>query len=89
LGDAPPARASRPAPSRPASLPPLDASALSRAETELARYVGAVARVLVKRAAAQARSEPELYQLLAGHVDDPAERTAFVRKGLSLSGRPS
>jgi serine/threonine protein kinase len=89
LGDAAPAGPSRPRPSLPASEAPLDASALTRAENDLAQYVGAVARVLVRRAAAQARSEPELYHLLAEHVDDPAERKAFVRKGLSISGKPA
>jgi serine/threonine protein kinase len=89
LADAPSVGTSRPGPSLPASAAPLDASALTRAESELAQYVGAVARVLVRRAAAQARSEPELYHLLAEHVDDPAERTAFVRKGLSSSGKPA
>jgi serine/threonine protein kinase len=87
-GDAPSAASSRPRPSHAAAAAPLDASALARAESELAQYVGAVARVLVRRAAAQARSESELYHLLAEHVEDAAERKAFVRKGLSISGRP-
>ena len=76
---------SRPHASQPGS--PLDAAALARAESDLARYVGALARVLVRRAAAQARTVPELYHLLAEHVEDPADRKAFVRKGLSVSGR--
>jgi serine/threonine protein kinase len=89
VDDAPSASPSRPSASLPPSAAPLDASALSRAEAELAQYVGAVARVLVRRAAAQARSESELYHLLAEHVDDPAERKAFVRKGLAISGKPA
>ncbi len=80
-----PAAPSRPQPSQPGSPP--DAAALARAESELAQYVGAVARVLVRRAAAQARTVPELYHLLAEHVEEPADRKAFVRKGLSVSGR--
>jgi len=65
----------------------LDAATLAKAEADLAQYVGAVARVLVRRTAAKARSEAELYQLLAEHIEDPAERKAFARKGLSISGR--
>jgi len=65
----------------------LDAAALAKAEADLAQYVGAVARVLVRRTAARARSEAELYQMLAEHIEDPAERKAFARKGLSISGR--
>lgn len=66
----------------------LDAAALAKAEAELAQYVGAVARVLVRRAGARARNVPELYHLLAEHIEDAGERKAFVRKGLSISGRP-
>lgn len=80
-------------PSRPSGAPstpatPLDAAALAKAEAELAQYVGAVARVLVRRASARARSVSELYHLLAEHIEDPGERKTFVRKGLSISGRP-
>ena len=85
---------SRPSTQRVSSGPPtaaagalLDAAALAKAEADLAQYVGAVARVLVRRTAAKARSEAELYQLLAEHIEDPAERKAFERKGLSVSGR--
>lgn len=66
---------------------PLDAAALARAEAALAAYIGAVARVLVRRTAARARTEAELYHLLAEHIEDPADRKAFERKGLSVSGR--
>ncbi|HEX7052942.1 MAG TPA: protein kinase [Burkholderiales bacterium] len=80
--------------SAPRSAPPgaaaaLDEKALARAESELAVYIGAVAKVLVKRAAGKARTEAELYQLLAEHIEDPAERKSFVRKAISISGRRS
>ena len=78
---------SQPNPSQPGAAAPLDAAALARAEAELGQYVGAVARVLVRRAAARAHSESELYHLLAEHVEDSAERKAFMRKALSISGR--
>lgn len=82
--------AAEPVHSGPPAGPPagsLDAAALARAEAALAAYIGAVARVLVRRAAARARTESELYHLLAEHIEDPADRKAFERKGLSVSGR--
>ena len=42
---------------------------------------------LVKRAAAKARDEAEHYLLIADEIKDPAERKAFVRKAVSVSGR--
>jgi serine/threonine protein kinase len=86
-GDAGPAVPSRPQGTQARPETPLDAAALARAEAELAQYVGAVARVLVRRAAAKAHSQSELYHLLAEHVEDSSDRKAFVRKGLSISGR--
>ena len=82
---------SKPNPTRPtevlSSAQRFDAGLLARAEGELARYIGAVARAVVKRAAAKARSESELYALLANEIEDPNEKKAFVRKALSVSGR--
>jgi serine/threonine-protein kinase len=81
---APPAATGTHPPSSPAGL---TEAALEKAEAELAKYIGAVARVLVKRTAAKARSEAELYQLLAEHIEDADDRKSFARKGLSISGR--
>ena len=64
-----------------------DAATLARAETELAKYIGAVARVVVRRAAAKARDEAELYLLLADEIEDKNEKKSFVRKAMSVSGR--
>jgi len=61
---------------------------LQRAEADLARYIGAVARVLVKRAAQKARDESELYLLLADEIEDKAEKKNFIRKAISVSGKP-
>jgi len=47
-----------------------------------------VARVVVKRAAAKARDERELYLLLGDEIEDPDERKAFVRRGVSMTGKP-
>ena len=62
-------------------------SALERAERRLSQYLGPVARVVVKRAAAKARDESELYLLLADEIENPAERKAFSRRGISTSGK--
>jgi serine/threonine protein kinase len=56
---------------------------LQKAEADLAQYIGAIARVVVKRAAAKARDEAELYLLISDEIKDPAERKAFIRKAVS------
>jgi hypothetical protein len=63
------------------------ATLLQQAETALAQYIGAIARVVVKRAAARARDEAELYLLISDEISDPAERKNFVRKAVSASSR--
>jgi len=69
----------------PKTLPP---EVLKRAEQRLAEYIGPVAGVVVKRAAAKARDEAELYLLLADEIEDKEEKKAFVRKAVSISGKP-
>jgi protein kinase-like protein len=61
------------------------AEVLRKAETALAQYIGAIARLVVKRAAAKARDESELYLLIADEIKDPAERKNFVRRAVSAS----
>ncbi|HET7366160.1 MAG TPA: serine/threonine-protein kinase [Burkholderiales bacterium] len=58
---------------------------LEKAETDLAQHLGAVARVVVKRAAAKARDLPELYLLLADEIEDPHEKKRFIRKAISVA----
>jgi len=58
---------------------------LLRAETELARHIGAVAGVVIKRAAAKARDEVELYLLIADEIQDPVEKKTFARKTVIAS----
>ncbi len=70
---------------QPARLP---ADVLKRAEQRLAEYIGPVAGVVVRRAAAKARDEAELYLLLADEIEDKDEKKAFVRKTVSISGKP-
>ncbi|HEU4382648.1 MAG TPA: protein kinase [Anaeromyxobacteraceae bacterium] len=59
------------------SIPP---AALERAGRDLAVHLGPMAPILVARAAARARSEEELYDLLAAEIASPSEREAFKRK---------
>jgi serine/threonine protein kinase len=58
---------------------------LAKAEADLSQYIGAVARVVVKRAAVKARDLPELYLLLADEIEDPQEKKKFVRKAISAA----
>jgi hypothetical protein len=60
---------------------------LKKAETALAQHIGAIARVVVRRAAAKARDEAELYLLIADEIQDPTERKNFIRKAVSISSR--
>lgn len=56
---------------------------LAQAETEMAQHIGAIAKVVVKRAAAKARDVTELYLLIADEIKDPAEKKAFIRKAVA------
>jgi len=57
----------------------LDAVHSGQCEKLLAGYVGPMARILVKRAAAQARSAQQFYTLLAENIRDEAARRRFLR----------
>ena len=70
------------------AMPGFADETLRRAETALAQYIGAVAKVVVRRAAGKARDEGELYLLLADEIDDKTEKKKFIRKALSVSGKP-
>ncbi len=63
------------------------ADVLQRAESALAQHIGAIAKVIVKRAAAKARDESELYLLIADEIKDPGDRKSFIRKAISISGK--
>jgi serine/threonine protein kinase len=79
-----PARGTQSAPSAPSSIDP---QTLAKAEAALARHIGAVARIVVKRAAAKARDPGELYLLIAEEIEDKDERKAFIRKAISATGK--
>ena len=53
---------------------------LERAQAALTQFVGPIARVLVRRAAAKASSVEVLWQALSTHIESPAERAAFLRQ---------
>ena len=80
-------------PTHPRSMPAASISAkftpeiLKQAEVELARHIGAIASVVIRRAAAKARDEAELYLLIADEIQDPAEKKMFVRKAVTASRR--
>ena len=77
----------------PAAQPALSVSAkftpemLQQAETALAQHIGAIAKIIVRRAAAKARDEADLYLLISDEIKDPAEKKAFVRKAI-LASKP-
>ncbi len=53
---------------------------LERLQTALARHVGPVARVLIKRASANAASAPALWQALSSHIESADARAVFLRE---------
>ena len=57
-------------------LPPEE---VARIQAALTHHVGPVARVLIKRAMANAGSATALWDALAQHIDQPAERAAFLK----------
>ncbi len=67
--------------------PVFDAALLARAESELAQHIGAVAKAIVRRAAARAHTDQELFNLLANEIDDAQDRKTFLRRVMSVSGR--
>src|SRR5437899_3691019 len=62
----------------PPAAPAWDDAALATVERELARFVGPVAKVLVRNAAAHAHGIGELYTLLAANIPDREERRRFA-----------
>jgi serine/threonine-protein kinase len=53
---------------------------LQQAQRELARFLGPVARVLVKREAASAATPADFWQRLSTHIDREADRQAFLSR---------
>jgi serine/threonine-protein kinase len=53
---------------------------LERAQMALTEFVGPIARVLVRRAAAGAPTVEALWQALSNQIESPAERAAFLKR---------
>ncbi len=53
---------------------------LERVQEALTQFVGPIARVLVRRATADASSVEALWFSLSNHIESPKERTAFLRQ---------
>lgn len=66
-----------------------DLAALRRAEAGLARHVGPLAAVLVRRAARDCADLPGLYARLAGQVGDAQARAAFLAQAPSGGTAPA
>ena len=82
-----PTAAPPPPPARPPAKPgpaglapgrPLSPEVLAEAADRLAVHIGPVAKLLVKRAAKQASNTKDLYERLAGQIDDPQARRRFA-----------
>jgi eukaryotic-like serine/threonine-protein kinase len=65
-----------------------DPAQLHAAEVSLARFVGPLASVLVRRAARECHDVGTLYARLAEQVTDPAKRAAFVGHATASGIRP-
>jgi serine/threonine-protein kinase len=59
-------------------VPVWDDATLDTAEHELARFLGPVAKIIVRRAAAQTQDRGELCSLLCENIADPDTRRLFV-----------
>jgi serine/threonine-protein kinase len=59
---------------------PLTPEAAERAARVLAGYLGPIAKVLAKKAAAEASGQRQFHEQLAAQLADPAERAKFLRE---------
>jgi len=60
---------------------------IRRRARRIVLHIGAIAKVVVKRSAAKARDESELYFLISDEIKGPSERKSFIRKEISISGK--
>ena len=58
--------------------PAVSPEMILRAQTELTRHIGPIARVLAKRALERSASLSEFWTQLAQHIERPADRAAFL-----------
>jgi serine/threonine protein kinase len=59
----------------------IDSAMQDGAQKALARVIGPIAAVVVRRAAAQAKSPAAFWETLAGHIENPADRAEFLKRG--------
>jgi serine/threonine-protein kinase len=59
---------------------PLPSTVISHALRVLTCHMGPIARIVVKRAAVQARSTPEFYALLADEVAEGMDKRRLLRQ---------
>jgi serine/threonine-protein kinase len=62
-----------------AATPTLAASQLEQAQKELARFIGPIASVIVRRTAPKSASPAALWENLATHIENPTDRAAFLK----------
>jgi serine/threonine-protein kinase len=75
-----------PLPVTPTPGPPLTAEELEYATKLLTRYIGPIARVVAKRAAATGVSRREFLNLVAQSLESDAQRERFLREAAAVSG---
>ncbi len=62
-----------------ASNPAIPPDRAEQVQHDLARFLGPIARVLVKRAIGSAGSVQELREKLAAHIESPGDRATFLK----------
>ncbi|NBC31773.1 MAG: protein kinase [Alphaproteobacteria bacterium] len=62
------------------SQAPVEEDIRERAKRDLMEFLGPIAQVLVRKAAAKTSSPPELYRLLAEHITNAQDRAAFLNR---------
>jgi len=60
--------------------PAIPADEAERVQRDLARFMGPIAKVLVKRAVGSARSVQDLRGKVAAHIENAADRAAFLKQ---------
>jgi eukaryotic-like serine/threonine-protein kinase len=67
------------APQPSAATAAIEQADLDRAQADLARFIGPIATLLMRRERAAASGAEDLWQRLARHIDKPADREVFLR----------
>lgn len=78
-------RAAAPA-AAPQQAVPFSPALLQALESELKEHLGAVARVVIRRAATQAQDRPGLYRMIGAEIENPAQARKFLAWAESTLG---